>query len=155
MHPVQFVGTYNAHIVAIANIAIALGTIILAFGIPWSLVSNRRAVRDTFYSTLDSTYFEIQKLIIEHPHLSQPNAAKTHEQKVQYDAFAFLTWNFIESISDYSERDPVLRATWDCILVYEVNLHKEWFQNPANRKKFKEKFQTMVKARHLRSDAIS
>ena len=96
MHPVHFLSHWNAEILALANLFIALGTVVLAAGIPWSIAVSRRDQRDTFYATLDQTYFEIQKLIIENPHLGKVgHEGKTPEQIAQYDAFAFMTWNFV------------------------------------------------------------
>jgi hypothetical protein len=137
----QWITTWNASILAISNVIIAIGTIILACGIPWSLWKNRREERHKFYATLDSTYFEIQKLIVENPHLSRPDpVGKTNEERIQYDAFAFLTWNFIEAISDYSKNDKFIYDTWYCILKYEAHLHDDWFKREEHQKKFKKCF---------------
>ncbi len=147
MHPIDFLSRWNDEIVAGANLIIAFGTVVLAFGIPWSIALSRRDQRDTFYATLDRTYFEIQKTMIEHPHLIVPNpVGKTAEQIVQYDAFAFMTWNFVESIYDYAiaGEDEELRQTWECVLLHEARLHGAWFNEPRNRSKFKVKFRQWV-----------
>jgi hypothetical protein len=141
MELINSVADWTANTVAIANIVIAIGTIVLAVGIPLAIISAGREERDTFYATLDRTYFEIQKLIVEHPHLSQPNpAGKTPEQIIQYDAFAFILWNFIEAIYDYSKQEKLLAVTWGCVLRYEAGAHSAWFRNAENRKKFKPEF---------------
>ncbi|MDE3147884.1 MAG: hypothetical protein KGL37_00310 [Acidobacteriota bacterium] len=138
---IDFVADLNANIVALANVMIAIGTVVLALGIPYAIKSASREERDTFYATLDLTYFEIQKLIIEHPHLSEPDPArKTPEQLIQYDAFAFIVWNFIEAIYDYSKQEKLLAVTWECILRYEAGVHGAWFRKAENRKKFKPEF---------------
>lgn len=145
MHPIHFINKWNADILAIANIIIALGTIVLAFGIPWSILYSAREKRDAFYATLDRTYFEIQKAIIDNPHLCRPNPdGKTADQICQYEAFAYMTWNFLESIFDYAEDDKVLRETWDCVLRYEACLHGAWFLEPRNRSKFKSRFHDFI-----------
>ncbi len=141
MELINSVTDWTTNAVAITNIAIAIGTIVLAVGIPLAIKSAGREERDTFYATLDRTYLEIQKLIVEHPHLSQPNpAGKTPEQIVQYDAFAFIVWNFIEAIYDYSKQEKPLAVTWGCVLQYEAGAHSAWFGNAENRKKFKPEF---------------
>ena len=141
MRLVDFVTNWSANILAIANVVIALGTVVLAIGIPYAIRTAARDERDTFYATLDRTYFEIKKLIIEHPHLAQPNpAGKTREQLIQYDAFAFIVWNFVEAIYDYSKQEKVLQVTWGCILRYEAGVHSAWFRRPENNKKFKPAF---------------
>jgi hypothetical protein len=127
------------YIIAIwANIAIAIGTLGLAIGVPLSIAFAGREERYSFYATLDKTYFEIQKLIIEHPHLANPDpAGKTPEQLVEYDSFAFNVWNFVEAIVDYSGKNRFLTDTWHCALRHEITLHRAWFQKPENRKMFK------------------
>jgi hypothetical protein len=138
---VEFVKTWNEEILAVANVFIALGTIVLALGIPWTLLHAGREERDTFYASLDNMYLEIQKLIIQYPHLAQSNMQlKTAEQVVQYNAFAFISWNFIESIYDYSKKDEMLRETWGVILRHEARVHGSWFNRAENRVKFKPEF---------------
>jgi hypothetical protein len=130
----------------VANYVIALGTIVLAIGLPLTLKHSGREERDTFYATLDRTYFEIQKLVIDHPHLSQPDpVGKTREQLIQYDAFAFIVWNFVEAIYDYSRDEKLLAETWECILRYEASVHGAWFKKPENQLKFKERFRRHIK----------
>ena len=145
---VQFLTQWNAEIIASANILIAFGTIVLAIGIPASIRSARREERDTFYATLDRTYFDIQKMIVDHPHLANPDpTGKSRDQIVQYEAFAFMTWNFIESIFDYAKDDEVLTETWHCILDYESDLHSSWFSDPRNHGKFKPRFRDYIRER--------
>ncbi|MGA3159978.1 MAG: hypothetical protein ABSC77_02090 [Terracidiphilus sp.] len=134
----------------VANFVIAIGTVLLAIGVPLSLWLAGNEERFTFYATLDKTYSEIQKLIIEKPHLAQPHPkGKTSDQLVQYDAFAFDVWNFIEAIYDYSKDKPELLKTWKCVIFYEANLHGVWFNKPENHKKFKKAFFDFVKKNDL------
>lgn len=141
MDILDFITKWNADILAISNIAVGLGTLILAVGIPYAIRSAGREERDTFYATLDRTYFEIQKLVIEHPHLSQPDpAGKTTEQLIQYDAFALIVWNFLESVFDYSKERKNLAETWGCILRHEARVHGAWFRKSDNQLKFKSPF---------------
>lgn len=127
-------------ITAIATCLLTLATIGLAIGVPWSLRMTRMDARNRFYSELDKIYLDIQKLIIQMPHLANPQSIQTPQQATQYDAFAFITWNFIESIYDYSQQDESILDTWKCVFLYESRLHREWFDRPENRPKFKERF---------------
>ena len=148
MHPIHFVTRWNAEILAVANFFIAFGTVVLAAGIPWSIGLARRDERNRFYATLDQTYFEIQKLVVDQPHLCRPElAGKTADQILQYDAFAFISWNFIESIYDFAiaGQDENLRKTWECILRYESSLHGAWFREQRNAVKFKQDFKEWVR----------
>ena len=109
MELVDFLTRWNANILALANVVLAIGTIVLAVGIPYAIRSASKEEKDSFYATLDDAYFELKKLVIEHPHLASPDpAAKTPDQIVQYDAYALMVWNFIETICDYSRN----RRNW-------------------------------------------
>jgi hypothetical protein len=151
--------------VAYATWALALFTLVLAIGIPLTIRASTREreessqrfleqEQDSFYAQLDSTYLQIQKLIIEHPHLGDPeklleDPAAPPQQLVQYDAFAFIVWNFIESIYDFTResgdvRSEMLSNTWACILEYEGTRHAVWFARPENQRKFKRSFRDYI-----------
>ena len=152
----RFLAAWNETVTTIANVVIALGTIMLAVGIPYSIRTATRNERETLYATLDRTYFDIQKLIIDHPHLAQTDCRqKTADQVTQYKAFAYTVWNFLETVRDFSKDDKSLAATWDCVVRYEARAHAAWFQDPENRLKFKHSFIEYVEAHHLlkRTDA--
>jgi len=96
--------------------------------------------RDKFYAQLDAIYLDIQKTIIKYPHLAKRNIDRNEDELIQYDAFAFLIWNFIESIHDYCLDQDDLHDTWHCILEVESQNFAAWFKDSENRKKFKTKF---------------
>jgi len=118
-----------------ATWALTFMTLALAIGVPWTIVeagtsseeSQRRFLhqeKDRFYAQLDATYVGIQKMTIERPHLANPAKERNVDEHVQHDAFAFIVWNFVESIYDYSCPDkpgeesggsPSLWETWQCI----------------------------------------
>ena len=149
--------------VAYATWALALFTFVLAVGIPvtiWeSSIRSLEQEQDQFYAQLDDTYLEIQKLIIDHPHLGDPsvllkNSEATPEHLTQYDAFAFIVWNFIESIYDFTHKGhdspqgrrktEMLTQSWQCIVDYEGARHAQWFARPENQQKFKKPFRDYV-----------
>lgn len=156
---------------AYATWALALLTLVLAVGVPLTIrESSRQSLkqeRDRFYAQLDDTYLQIQRLIIEYPHLGEPeklpsreNATpEQHAQLVQYDAFAFAIWNFIESIHDFTQSTDgsedekksiaMLKETWTCILEYEGARHAAWFRDRKNQRKFKERFWCYVNHKRL------
>jgi hypothetical protein len=140
-----------AHWTDLANIVIAIGTVALAIGLPLTLSISNRQESLSYYATLDATYTDIQKQIVEHPHLAMPyETGRSQEQLVQYDAFAFNVWNFIEAIYDYSETKRELLKTWECIIIYEAHLHGEWFKKAENHNhKFKEAFFDFIKKNDL------
>ncbi len=151
--------THHDDSLAYATWVLALLTLFLAVGIPVTIsVSTTAQVeqeQDQFYAQLDGTYLEIQKLIIDYPHLGDPaallkNPEANPEQLTQYDAFAFIVWNFIESIYDFTHKDDdspqrrrmndMLSQSWECIVDHEGARHAQWFVLAKNQKKFKKSF---------------
>lgn len=129
-----------AAVTAIATCVLTLATIALAVGVPWSMHVSRVDAQNRFYAQLDGIYMHIQGLIIQMPHLASAEASRTSEQAIQYDAFAFIVWNFVESIYDYSRQDESVLETWKCIFLLESRLHREWFDRPDSRLRFKASF---------------
>ncbi len=145
--------------VAYATWALALFTLILAIGVPLTIWDSGKKAReqedDQFYAQLDGMYLEIQKLVIQYPHLGEPAALLKHakpDQVAQYNAFAFVVWNFIESIDDFTRNDANSRlaATWRCIIDYEGERHARWFADTKNKLKFKDAFRENMKDRIAR-----
>ena len=147
-----------------ATWVLAFLTGVLAFSVPLSIREATRKQEDArrtqesanaqfyeqqqmrFYAQLDAIYLDIQKLIIQHPFLARPDGPRTADQEVQYQAFAFVVWNFIESIDDYDaelrgrEAESPLKKTWGSIMRLEAMQHARWFQDRANEGKFKSDF---------------
>jgi hypothetical protein len=143
--------------VAYATWALALFTFVLAVGIPVTILDSshrfREQQKDQFYAQLDGTYGEIQKLVIAYPHLGSPallfkNSESKPERLTQYDAFAFIVWNFLESIHDFTRakdsRSRMLLETWQSIIDYEGPRHLQWFLRSENQRKFKKPFRDYI-----------
>jgi hypothetical protein len=145
-----------------ATWALVLATSVLALGVLWEFRKYRREekikektrkeddlnrqaqTRFHFYSQLDSVYYAIQRDIIFHPHLAEPLGEKNPGQRAQYEAHAFMVWNFIEAIYDYSVNDKELMETWSVIIRYESERHRKWFLDAENRPKFKKRFRDFI-----------
>ncbi|MBF0628790.1 MAG: hypothetical protein HQL91_11300 [Magnetococcales bacterium] len=93
------------------------------------------------YQDFDRQYQELLKIVITHPDAATPS---TDLQK--YNAFAFMMWNFLETIYDYTKgsgkkeieyRD--LWNTWGVIVLTEMKNHLNWFEK-NNKGRFKEEF---------------
>jgi hypothetical protein len=131
-------------------IAEATGSIGIVFTLFYSVWSFTRTLRDAYYAELDRVYFELLKIGLERPDLlsfaASPDPAKARE----YGAYAFMVWNFIESIFDrcqgWSKRR--LRETWYPIIDAENALHRGWFDVPENRHRFKQRFVRFIEARY-------
>jgi hypothetical protein len=137
-------------------IAEALGSIGIVFTLLYSVWSFTRTLRDAYYAELDRVYFELLKIGLERPELltyptsptslASPDPAKAG----QYGAYAFMVWNFLETIYDrcqgWSKRR--LRETWFPIIAAENDLHRAWFELPENRRRFKQRFVQFVEAQY-------
>ncbi len=103
------------------------------------------AVDAAHYSELDRFYAEILRQAIALPHLRMPRrvtdeAALSEDytpysvddpdaaiKAVQYDAYAYMVWNFLEAIRDRCAERPKLKATWAPVIGAENAIHRSWF----------------------------
>ncbi len=108
----------------------------------YSLQNFTRTLRDSYYVQLDRMYFDLLKLIVERPYLLDPALAESGDEARQreYDAFAFMVWNFVETIFDRCGGDEHLCDTWYPVIEAENRLHRKWFDEDNNRTKFKPAF---------------
>jgi hypothetical protein len=134
-------------------IAEALGSIGIVCTLFYSVWSFTATLRDAYYAELDRVYFELLKIGLERPELlayptspASPDPAKAG----QYGAYAFMVWNFIETIFDrcqgWSKRR--LRETWYPIIAAESALHRQWFDLPENRRRFKQRFVQFIETQY-------
>jgi hypothetical protein len=89
-------------------------------------------------------YFDILKLGIEKPYLRDPTLIATDQERRSYDAYAFIVWNFIETIHDRCKKSHDLMSTWMPVVKAEHKIHGEWFGNAENAPKFKVAFSRWV-----------
>jgi hypothetical protein len=137
-------------------IAEALGSMGIVFTLFYSVWSFKTTLRDAYYAEIDRVYFELLKIGLERPELltyptsptspASPDPAKAS----QYGAYAFMVWNFVETIFDrcqgWSKRR--LRETWYPIIASENALHRAWFELPENRRRFKQRFVRFIEKRY-------
>jgi hypothetical protein len=131
-------------------IAEALGSIGIVFTLFYSVWSFTTTLRDAYYAELDRVYFELLKIGLERPELLSFPASPDPAKAGQYGAYAFMVWNFLETIFDrcqgWSKRR--LRETWFPIIAAENALHREWFDVPQNRRRFKQRFVRFIEAQY-------
>jgi hypothetical protein len=134
-------------------IAEALGSIGIVFTLFYSVWSFTTTLRDAYYAELDRVYFELLKIGLERPELlsySTAPASPDPAKAGQYGAYAFMVWNFLETIFDrcqgWSKRR--LRETWFPIIAAENELHRGWFELPDNRRRFKQRFVRFIEAEY-------
>ena len=77
--------------------------------------------------------FELLKIALDRPHLvdfagRRPDPNKQRE----YDAYAFMIWNFAETVFDRCQGwgKKSLRTTWYPVVAAENALHRKWFDLP-------------------------
>lgn len=100
------------------------------------------------YDTFDATYLEILKTGMENPSFRNPKMTNDYlksfseDEKIKYEIYAFITWNFCETIVD--KGDVELLKTWMVVIETENSLHRNWFDNPENHPKFKVSFRNHI-----------
>jgi hypothetical protein len=134
-------------------IAEALGSIGIVFTLFYSVWSFTTTLRDAYYAEIDRVYFELLKIGLERPELlAYPTSPASLDpaKAIQYAAYAFMVWNFVETIFDrtqgWSRRR--LRETWYPIIAAENALHRGWFEVADNRRRFKQRFVRFIEARY-------
>lgn len=124
----------------------------------WGVWSYVEKLRLDHYTEIDRIYADIVKLRITYTHLANPpdslprDVKSMDEKELRYDAYAFLIWNFIETIHDRCTKGGKLRKalklvrrpegklleTWKPIMREEGNRHAKWLS--SNKGKFKDCF---------------
>jgi hypothetical protein len=127
-------------------IATALGSIGIICTLFYSAWTFAKTLREGYYVELDRVYFELLKIGLERPYLLTPPPPADPTRAKEYEAYAFMVWNFIETVVDRCEgtSNRHLRETWYPIVATESALHRAWFDLPENQCKFKERFRRFI-----------
>jgi len=91
------------------------------------------------------------KVVVEKPYLHNAAATRSDEQKIEYDSYAFMVWNFLEAIFDRCQDDEQLRTTWHPVIDAEDRKHREWFDRSENEHKFKRVFREYIQSGSFRT----
>jgi hypothetical protein len=186
MEPWRILGLDIERSVKFGDLLTAVSILIAVFVGIISQRNFRRTLKDgaiaqesAYYSELDRFYSEILKAALDTPHLRTPAkiaddadarlrdylpfADGDPDKLAQYDTYAYMVWNFIETVHDRCVEDPKLQETWKPVIRAEDALHRGWFlaqirddemRRPADGKeyrgphKFCEGFRTFVEKRH-------
>lgn len=142
----QAVNTWTK-VEVIAEIVVAIGVL---FTLLYSLWTFTKTLRDGYYAELDRVYFELLKITLERPYLLDPATSSDPARRREYDAYAFMVWNFVETVFDRCQGwgKKSLRETWYPIIEAENALHRQWFDLPANRSKFKSNFCSFIEKKY-------
>jgi hypothetical protein len=137
---------YNTMWTAIGAMAQGFASILAILALFYSLSTFRKSLKISHYGELDRMYFELLNTSLEKLHLTNPNATRTDDQKLEYDLYAFMVWNFVETIVDRCERDKDLCSTWHPVIDAENRLHRAWLEEPRNQHKFKQSFLAFIRS---------
>jgi hypothetical protein len=112
----------------IISICVFVATVIIAvFSVIPNLRSMAESSRSSNYSELDHMYLQLLAMALEKPFLRTPEAVRG-VQRQQYETYAFMMWNFLETIHDRCADDPRLRCTWGPVIAAEFLVHQRWFR---------------------------
>lgn len=129
---------------AISSIMGIIATTLAIFALIYSMRTYRKTMQIVHYGEIDKMYFEILKEALAKPHLVRKNIERSSEQEIEYDIYAFIVWNFLESIYDRCMLDTDLQKTWFPIIEAERKIHLAWIQEHDNRTKFKTEFLSFI-----------
>ena len=135
-----FSDEYETMWTAVSSMMGVVATLLAIFALLYSMRTYRRTMQIMHYGELDKMYFEILKEALSKPHLVRKDIERNEEEIVQYSLYAFIVWNFLESIYDRCMLDVHLQKTWFPIIEAERFIHLSWIQEPENRSKFKKEF---------------
>ena len=96
---------------AISSIMGIIATMMAVFALLYSMRTYNKTMQVVHYGEIDKMYFEILKEALSKPHLVRRNIVRSEEEEVEYGIYAFIVWNFLESIYDR------------CILFIKKNIH--------------------------------
>lgn len=119
------------------------------------IIISNNTNQDSYYATIDSAYYDLLKEALNRPYLIHKEERTTKKQEQEYDIYAFMMWNFLETIYDRCEyfrreserraKDDHLIETWYPVIDVESRNHGEWFERPDNYRKLKKKFREFMK----------
>lgn len=138
--------SYQTMWTAVSSIMGVIATMMAVFALLYSMRTYRKTMQVVHYGEIDKMYFEILKEALAKPHLVRHDVERNDEQKVEYDVYAFIVWNFLESIYDRCLFDAALKKTWFPIIEAERAIHLSWIQQTTNRTKFKAEFLRFIDA---------
>jgi hypothetical protein len=109
----------------VALCGLLLSAVVALAAVP-QLLSLAETSRSAHYSQLDTMYFELLRMAVEKPFLRRLEHL-TAEQRLEYESYAFMIWNFIETVRDRCEDDQTLKDIWAPVIATEHALHRDWF----------------------------
>jgi len=131
---------------AFCAVSTGFATILGVIALISTIKGLRRSLKTSQYISLDNMYLTLLQLTLERPHLNSPQTL-TKIRRPEYESYAYMLWNFLETIFDHCEKDKGLRETWYPTIRAESELHGDWLKVTANRRKFKESFLRFIEGK--------
>jgi hypothetical protein len=100
--------------------------LILFVSVVPSVDSLAKTANSAHYAQLDTMYLDILKLGIDKPYLIH-RGKMTPARLPEYDGYAYVVWNFIETVRDRCADDDDLKSIWGPVIAFECALHRDWF----------------------------
>jgi hypothetical protein len=129
---------------AIGAISTGIAAILGVIALIYTISGFRKSLKEGHYTSLDGMYLTILQMTLERPHLKTPDRLADERQHAEYDTYAYILWNFLESIHDHCLEDRELQETWYPSIHAEALVHQAWLERPENRLKFKPTFLSFI-----------
>lgn len=114
------------------NLLSACGFLVTLLVLFVSVIPNvesiARTANSAHYGQLDTMYLGILQMGIERPYLRRPRDLPP-EREPEYAHYAYIVWNFLETVRDRCAEDATLRNVWGPVIAYEAALHRAWFNS--------------------------
>jgi len=126
----------------------AIGQIAAIPALLFAAYSFKKGAKMQHYEQIDGMYADLLKVSLEVECLSRPELCTDRTKRHQYDTYAYMLWNFIETIFDRCDDDEDLIETWSPVMDYEAHRHRAWLAHPRNRLRFKRAFLEYLHGRY-------
>jgi hypothetical protein len=134
--------------IAVGAVLQGVAAIIAYSALRYSVTTFTKTLAVSNYTELDRMYFDLLRTAVDKPHLINPQAVRNDEQQREYDTYAFMVWNVMESIYDRCHGDDELCETWYPVIDTEELRHGNWLDDPKNQTKFKHRFCRFIEKRY-------
>jgi hypothetical protein len=125
-----------------------LSSILSGIAILLSVWIYQRVRKEVAYQNFDEIYMKLLETGMQNPDFRDATLTLNYKEQfndkrlIQYEIYAFMCWNFCETIYDRGDKD--LMNTWLCVIETENSLHRAWFDAKENHSKFKDGFRVFV-----------
>ena len=126
-------------------VSIGLATMVITVTV--TLLTYKKTASSQAYTNVDQLYNDSLETGIDHPEFRNPEYTGNYLQltdkneRLKYESYAYLIWNLIETVYDDNQNID----TWKPMIETEVKIHKKWYLQEENQKKFKQLFRDEFK----------